>query len=170
MSLRLVSSARNLRDQFKGGNSSQHQTGNPSTSSSSIFTNSSNISNVKTLDPSGMASGSSILSRQGTILRAQSNGNLRQAKSVQKKSNMGRVDSPMPDLSMEVTRVIVKRCIKEIRERGMFPFPFLPFFASLFPFYVLSLAFLLFLPFVFLCFFCVSVLPCEFFLFVLFIY
>lgn len=60
-----------------------------------------------------------MLSRQGTLLRAQSNGNLRQAKSIQKKSNMGRGDSPMPDLSMEVTRVIVKRCIKEIRERGL---------------------------------------------------
>ncbi|KAF8942216.1 hypothetical protein BGZ47_006702 [Haplosporangium gracile] len=115
MSLRLVSSARNLRDQFKGGNS-QQQTSNITTSSgSSIFTNSSNISNTKALDPSGMTSGGSMLSRQGTLLRAQSNGNLRRAKSIQKKSNMGKGDSPMPDLSMEVTRVIVKRCIKEIR-------------------------------------------------------
>lgn len=119
MSLRLVSSARNLRDQFKGGNS-QQQTSNPTASSgSSVFTASSGITNTKTLDPSGMTSGSSMLSRQGTLLRAQSNGNLRQAKSIQKKSNMGRGDSPMPDLSMEVTRVIVKRCIKEIRERGL---------------------------------------------------
>ncbi|KAG0316948.1 hypothetical protein BGZ97_006119 [Linnemannia gamsii] len=116
MSLRLVSSARNLRDQFKGGNNSQQQTGNSTTSSgSSIFTNASNVSNIKTLDPSGVPSGGSILSRQGTLLRAQSNGNLRRAKSIQKKSNMGRGDSSMPDLSMEVTRVIVKRCIKEIR-------------------------------------------------------
>jgi hypothetical protein len=158
MSLRLVSSARNLRDQFKGGNNSQQQTGNSTTSSgSSIFTNASNVSNIKTLDPSGVPSGGSILSRQGTLLRAQSNGNLRRAKSIQKKSNMGRGDSSMPDLSMEVTRVIVKRCIKEIRERGRYPPPcsFLPSFAFLFPFsYVLSLAFLLFLPFVlFRCFF-----------------
>ncbi|KAF9903301.1 hypothetical protein EC991_003993 [Linnemannia zychae] len=115
MSLRLVSSARNLRDQFKGGNSQPiHLT---TSSGSSIFTASSGISNTKTLDPSGMNSGGSVLSRQGTLLRAQSNGNLRRNKSLQKKSHLGRADSqaPMPDLSMEVTRVIVKRCIKEIR-------------------------------------------------------
>ncbi|KAF9319621.1 hypothetical protein BGZ91_004911, partial [Linnemannia elongata] len=62
MSLRLVSSARNLRDQFKGGNS-QQQTSNPTASSgSSVFTASSGITNTKTLDPSGMTSGSSMLS------------------------------------------------------------------------------------------------------------
>ncbi|KAG0274697.1 hypothetical protein BGZ95_009552 [Linnemannia exigua] len=126
MSLRLVSSARNLRDQFKGGNSSQTANSNnlaTASSGSSIFTANSGISNTKTLDPSGMTSAGSILSRQGTLLRAQSNGNLRRNKSLQKKSHLGRGDphhSPMPDLSMEVTRVIVKRCIKEIRERGTF--------------------------------------------------
>ncbi|KAG9069082.1 hypothetical protein KI688_009975 [Linnemannia hyalina] len=115
MSLRLVSSARNLRDQFKGGNSQQQTSNLTASSGSSVFTTSSGISNTKTLDPSGMTSGGSMLSRQGTLLRAQSNGNLRQTKSVQKKTNMSKSDSPMPDLSMEVTRVIVKRCIKEIR-------------------------------------------------------
>ncbi|KAK3818314.1 MAG: hypothetical protein J3R72DRAFT_529331, partial [Linnemannia gamsii] len=86
MSLRLVSSARNLRDQFKGGNSSQTTNNNLATvsSGSSIFTASSGISNTKTLDPSGMTSAGSILSRQGTLLRAQSNGNLRRNKSLQK--------------------------------------------------------------------------------------
>ncbi|KAF9132737.1 hypothetical protein BGW39_011441 [Mortierella sp. 14UC] len=119
MSLRLASSARNLRDQFKGGNA--QQTNLTASSGSSIFTASSGISHTKTLDPSGSNSGGSILSRQGTLLRAQSNGNLRSNKSLQKKSHLGRGDpqAPMPDLSMEVTRVIVKRCIKEIRERGL---------------------------------------------------
>ncbi|KAF9096628.1 hypothetical protein BGX23_010804 [Mortierella sp. AD031] len=118
MSLRLVSSAKNLRDQFKGGNSQTNNNNNHNASSgNSIFTTNSGISNTKTLDPSGMASGGSILSRQGTLLRASSSNNLRQNKSIQKKTLMGRVDpiGPMPDLSMEVTRVIVKRCIKEIR-------------------------------------------------------
>ncbi|KAF9929178.1 hypothetical protein FBU30_001791 [Linnemannia zychae] len=114
MSLRLVNSAKNLRDQFIGGNSSSSHT---ASSSSSIFTNSS-IANSKTQDSSGLASSSSILSRQGTLLRAQSSGNLRRKKSIQKKSGLSRggdQHSPMPDLSMEVTRVIVKRCIQEIR-------------------------------------------------------
>ncbi|GJJ75707.1 hypothetical protein EMPS_08065 [Entomortierella parvispora] len=48
-------------------------------------------------------------------MRSSSNGNLSRAKSVQKKNN----HDALPELSMEMTLVIVKRCVKEIRERGL---------------------------------------------------
>ncbi|KAG0098108.1 hypothetical protein BGZ93_001142 [Podila epicladia] len=120
MSIRLVSSARNLREQFKGNGG----TNLTASSGASIFTSASGISNAKTMDPSGASP--SLLSRQGSILRSTSNGNLRRSKSQQKKNLIAKVFADdnnghhdgTPDLSMEMTLVIVKRCIKEIRERG----------------------------------------------------
>ncbi|KAG0034880.1 hypothetical protein BGZ82_005570 [Podila clonocystis] len=117
MSIRLVSSARNLREQFKGNGG----TNLTASSGASIFTSASGISNAKTIDPSGASP--SLLSRQGSLLRSTSNGNLRRSKSQQKKNLIAKVFADdnhghhdgMPDLSMEMTLVIVKRCIKEIR-------------------------------------------------------
>ncbi|KAF9952924.1 hypothetical protein BGZ72_005809 [Mortierella alpina] len=128
MSLRLVSSAKNLREQFKGTSSSHSSHSNQTltmSSGSSIFTASSGISHARTLDPAAMNSASSILSRQGTILRTSSGGQLRRSKSMQKKTLISKVfaddsgNDSLPDLSMEMTLLIVKRCIKEIRERGL---------------------------------------------------
>ncbi|KAF9116098.1 hypothetical protein BGX27_004896 [Mortierella sp. AM989] len=118
MSLRLVSSARNLREQFKGNSSSNLTT----SSGSSIAT-----ANSKTLDSNGTSSGNSVLTRQGTLLRSSSShGNLRSSKSTQKKTLIAKVfaddsghNEPLPDLSMEMTLLVVKRCVKEIRERGL---------------------------------------------------
>ncbi|KAG0363336.1 hypothetical protein BGZ54_008193 [Gamsiella multidivaricata] len=125
MSLRLVSSAKNLRDQFKGGSNSN----NTLTASSglSITTANSGKSNAKTLDSNGLHSNISSLSRQGTLLRSSSsNGNLRHGKGAQKKTLISKVfadesgqHEPLSDLSMEMTLLIVKRCVKEIRERGL---------------------------------------------------
>ncbi|KAG0084846.1 hypothetical protein BGZ93_010117 [Podila epicladia] len=78
--LRLVSSAKNLRSQFKGIN-------NGSSSSASIYTAGSSISH---------------------------NAPPTQSRSIQKKTPMDE-----PDLSMEMTLLVVKRCVKEIRERGL---------------------------------------------------
>jgi len=50
-------------------------------------------------------------------MRSSSNGNVNRTRSVQKKNS----HDALPELSMEMTLVIVKRCVKEIRERGMFP-------------------------------------------------
>ncbi|KAF9290503.1 hypothetical protein BGZ68_006877 [Mortierella alpina] len=128
MSLRLVSSAKNLREQFMGTSSSNSSHSNQSltmSSGSSIFTASSGISHARTLDPASMNSASSILSRQGTILRSSSGAQLRRSKSMQKKTLISKVfaddsgNDALPDLSMEMTLLIVKRCIKEIRERGL---------------------------------------------------
>ncbi|KAG0048351.1 hypothetical protein BGZ83_006676 [Gryganskiella cystojenkinii] len=127
MSLRLVSSARNLREQFKSPTSPTANNGNNQIQSSgaSVHTNSSGISRAQTLEPS-----STSLSRQGSLLRSTSNGNLRRAKSMQKKpttlmskvfadeSNQGHTNE-LQDLSMEMTLLVVKRCVKEIRERGL---------------------------------------------------
>ncbi|KAF9940789.1 hypothetical protein BGZ67_006806 [Mortierella alpina] len=94
-------------------------------SGSSIVTATSGISHARTLDPTAMNSASSILSRQGTILRTSSGGQLRRSKSMQKKTLISKVfadesgNDSLPDLSMEMTLLIVKRCIKEIRERGL---------------------------------------------------
>ncbi|KAF9962885.1 hypothetical protein BGZ70_007819, partial [Mortierella alpina] len=89
MSLRLVSSAKNLREQFKGTSSSGSSSHSNQTltmsSGSSIFTASSSISHARTLDPAAMNSTSSVLSRQGTM-RTSSGGQLRRSKSMQKKT------------------------------------------------------------------------------------
>ncbi|KAF9581696.1 hypothetical protein BGW38_001192, partial [Lunasporangiospora selenospora] len=121
MSLRLVSSARNLREQFKGTPAS-------SVSSASASSNLSASSTSSIFDPSSPSqSGSSMLSRQNSLLRSTSNGNLRRSKS-QKKNIIAKVftddsgyQAAPPDLSMEMTLLIVKRCVKEIRERGHSP-------------------------------------------------
>lgn len=127
MSVRLVSSAKNLRESFK--NQAGSSTNLPASSGISIFTATSDMSQTRSLDPTSPYSGSNpSLSRQGSLLRSSSNGNLRRAKSVQKKGLMSKVfaeaetenNMVMPDLSMEMTLLIVKRCVKEIRERGKF--------------------------------------------------
>lgn len=120
--IRLVSSAKNLRSQFKGISNGSSNNLN-SSSSASIYTAGSSVSQSRSLDPS--ASGSGSLSRQGGLLRSTSNGDLRRSKSIQKKTLIAKVfaDEPAPqeshpDLSMEMTLLVVKRCVKEIRERG----------------------------------------------------
>ncbi|KAF9132062.1 hypothetical protein BGW39_000857 [Mortierella sp. 14UC] len=134
MSVRLVSSARNLRESFKntngnssGSSSSINSSNNsnfPTSSGISIFTASSDVSHQAmraSLEPTSPFSGNSSnpsLSRRGSLLRSSSNGNLRRAKSVQKKGLMSKVfaeaetgnNMAMPDLSMEMTLLIVKRC------------------------------------------------------------
>ncbi|KAF9904930.1 hypothetical protein EC991_002230 [Linnemannia zychae] len=134
MSVRLVSSARNLRESFKnpngsssGGssiNSSNNNSSFPTSSGISIYTASSDVSHQATrasLEPTSPFSGTSSnpsLSRQGSLLRSSSNGNLRRAKSVQRKGLISKVfaeaetesNMAMPDLSMEMTLLIVKRC------------------------------------------------------------
>ncbi|KAG0342225.1 hypothetical protein BG000_006144 [Podila horticola] len=121
--IRLVSSAKNLRSQFKGISNGSSNNLN-SSSSASIYTAGSSVSQSRSLDPS--ASGSGSLSRQGGLLRSTSNGDLRRSKSIQKKTLIAKVfaDEPAPqeshpDLSMEMTLLVVKRCVKEIRERGL---------------------------------------------------
>lgn len=120
--LRLVSSAKNLRSQFKGINNVSSNNLN-SSSNASIYTTGSSVSQSRSLDPSASVPGS--LSRHGTLLRSTSNGNLRRSKSAQKKTLIAKVfadeAAPQvshPDLSMEMTLLVVKRCVKEIRERG----------------------------------------------------
>ncbi|KAG0257341.1 hypothetical protein BG011_004015 [Mortierella polycephala] len=121
MSVRLVSSAKNLREQFK--NTNNNNSNLMASSGASIYTTSSGISVTRNLDPRSDSS----VSRQGSLLRSSSNGNLRRVKSAQKKGLMSKVfaddesdsHTSMPDLSMEMTLLIVKRCIKEIRERGL---------------------------------------------------
>ncbi|KAG0301422.1 hypothetical protein BGZ98_008371 [Dissophora globulifera] len=124
MSVRLVSSAKNLREQFKSPSNSASSNSSPMTSSgSSVYTASSGISRSKTLEPT---TSSASLSRQGSFMHSSSGGLLR-AKSMQKKGLMSKVfadeavdpHDALPDLSMEVTLLIVKRCAKEIRERGL---------------------------------------------------
>ena len=115
MSLRLVSSARSLRDQFKSSSGGCSNNNLLASSGNSVFTNSSGISQSRTADP--FSSGTSILSRQETLMRSSSNGNVNRTRSVQKKNS----HDALPELSMEMTLVIVNRCVKEIRERGMFP-------------------------------------------------
>ncbi|KAG9073174.1 hypothetical protein KI688_000961 [Linnemannia hyalina] len=132
MSVRLVSSAKNLRETFKNQTGSSSNL--PASSGISIFTATSDMSQTRSLDPTSPYSGSNpSLSRRGSLLRSSSNGNLRRAKSVQKKGLMSKVfaeaetesNMAMPDLSMEMTLLIVKRCVKEIRDRGKFnQFPF----------------------------------------------
>ncbi|KAG0260902.1 hypothetical protein BG011_001556 [Mortierella polycephala] len=126
MSLRLVSSAKNLRDQFKGNSNNSNNSNttsnntsnshNAMSSGSSIFTAASGISHAKTMDVARMNSANSILSRPGTVLRATSNGNLRRTKSAHKKKLIAKVfaddsghNDALPDLSMEMTLLIVKR-------------------------------------------------------------
>jgi len=107
MSLRLVSSAKNLRDQFKGNSN------NPTDSSGASVT-------------TATGGSKSILSRQGgTLHSSASNGNLRRSKSTQKKTLIAKVftdeseqQQSMADLSMDLTLLIVRRCVHEIRERG----------------------------------------------------
>ncbi|KAF9349022.1 hypothetical protein BGX34_002104 [Mortierella sp. NVP85] len=111
MSLRLVSSAKNLREQFKSN-------GITSTLAAS---NASSAAGSPTLD-TGLHS-PSLPSRQGTILRtSSSHGALRRAKSPPKRTFISKVftdetgqSDALPDLSMEMTLVIVRRCVKEIR-------------------------------------------------------
>ncbi|KAF9186138.1 hypothetical protein BGZ50_002631 [Haplosporangium sp. Z 11] len=119
MSLRLVSSAKNLRGQFKGSSNSSNNNNNghnTMSSGSSIFTATSGISHAKTMDTAGMNSANSILSRPGTVLRATSSGNLRRTKSTHKNKLIAKVfaddsghNDTLPDLSMEMTLLIVKR-------------------------------------------------------------
>ncbi|KAK3820838.1 MAG: hypothetical protein JOS17DRAFT_793648 [Linnemannia elongata] len=113
MSVRLVSSAKNLRESFK--NQAGSSTNLPASSGISIFTATSDMSQTRSLDPTSPYSGSNpSLSRQGSLLRSSSNGNLRRAKSVQKKGLMSKVfaeaetenNMVMPDLSMEMTLLI----------------------------------------------------------------
>ncbi|KAG0372468.1 hypothetical protein BGX24_000205 [Mortierella sp. AD032] len=128
MSVRLVSSAKNLRESFKNssGTSSNSSTSGsssntfPTSSGISIFTASSDVSHQAaraSLEPTSPFSGTSSnpsLSRQGSLLRSSSNGNLRRAKSIQKKGLMSKVfaeavtdnNMAMPDLSMEMTLLI----------------------------------------------------------------
>lgn len=115
--VRLVSSAKNLREQFKSPTSSSITMGSNNTHNGSI-------SRSQTLGPP--ANGSS-LSRRGTLLRTSSSGNLNRTKSIPKKSIISKVfadeeskeQETLPDLSMDMTYLIVKRCVKEIRERGL---------------------------------------------------
>ncbi|KAF9956543.1 hypothetical protein BGZ72_002677, partial [Mortierella alpina] len=125
MSVRLVSSAKNLREQFKGPNTSSNNL--VASSNASIYTASSGVTRAGNLEPPN----GSPVSRQGSLLRSTSNGTLRRTRSIQqRKGIMSKVfadDEPsphsaLPDLSMEMTLLIVKRCIKEIRERGKYPF------------------------------------------------
>ncbi|KAF9294995.1 hypothetical protein BGZ88_002971 [Linnemannia elongata] len=113
MSVRLVSSAKNLRESFK--NQAGSSTNLPASSGISIFTATSDMSQTRSLDPTSPFSGSNpSLSRQGSLLRSSSNGNLRRAKSVQKKGLISKVfaeaetenNMAMPDLSMEMTLLI----------------------------------------------------------------
>ncbi|KAG0072196.1 hypothetical protein BGZ89_007605, partial [Linnemannia elongata] len=113
MSVRLVSSAKNLRESFK--NQAGSSTNLPASSGISIFTATSDMSQTRSLDPTSPYSGSNpSLSRQGSLLRSSSNGNLRRAKSVQKKGLISKVfaeaetenNMAMPDLSMEMTLLI----------------------------------------------------------------
>ncbi|KAF9108515.1 hypothetical protein BGX27_008321 [Mortierella sp. AM989] len=101
--------SKNIRDQFKGTNNGN----NKSFSGASVHTSWSGVSRSKTLDPAARHS----ISQKGSLLRSSSGGsNLRRAKSMQKKPKDHQ--TALPDLSMEVTLLIVKRCVKEIRERG----------------------------------------------------
>ncbi|CAO3570759.1 unnamed protein product [Mortierella alpina] len=124
MSVRLVSSAKNLREQFKGPNTSSSSSTLVASSNASIYTASSGVTRTGNLEPPN----GSPVSRQGSLLRSTSNGTLRRTRSIQqRKGIMSKVfadDEPsphsaLPDLSMEMTLLIVKRCIKEIRERGL---------------------------------------------------
>ncbi|KAF9932107.1 hypothetical protein FBU30_008921 [Linnemannia zychae] len=133
MSVRLVSSARNLRESFKNPQMANGTSSTiPTSSGISVYTATSDVSQQsRSLDPMSPMSGTGSnpsLSRQGSILRSSSsNSNLRRAKSIQKKGLISKVFSEaeteqnmaMPDLSMEMTLLIVKRCVKEIRERGL---------------------------------------------------
>ncbi|KAG0279093.1 hypothetical protein BGZ95_002279 [Linnemannia exigua] len=132
MSVRLVSSAKNLRESFKNSSGTSNNSSSSGSSSSntfstssgiSIFTASSDVSHQAaraSLEPTSPFSGTSSnpsLSRRGSLLRSSSNGNLRRAKSIQKKGLMSKVfaeaetenNMAMPDLSMEMTLLIVKR-------------------------------------------------------------
>ncbi|KAF9435423.1 hypothetical protein BGZ76_006328 [Entomortierella beljakovae] len=104
MSLRSTNSAKNLREQFMR------------TNSENVRTNSYNgdiinhgVTRSKTIESPARQP----VSRKGSLLRSSSGGsNVRRAKSIQKKTND-------PDISMEVALLITKRCVKEIRERGL---------------------------------------------------
>ncbi|KAF8929205.1 hypothetical protein BGZ47_001201 [Haplosporangium gracile] len=113
MSVRLVSSAKNLRESFK--NQAGSFTNPPASSGVSIFTATSDMSQSRSLDPTSPYSASNpSLSRRGSLLRSSSNGNLRRAKSIQKKGLISKVfaesetenNMAMPDLSMEMTLLI----------------------------------------------------------------
>ncbi|GJJ70294.1 hypothetical protein EMPS_02643 [Entomortierella parvispora] len=118
-SLRLVSSARNLREQFNRPTSPVAGTSSNLVQSSGASV-SSGVSQSRTLEPT------SSLSRQGSLPRSTSSGNLRRTKSMQKKTLISKVfaddssnNNELQDLSMEMTLLVVKRCVKEIRERGL---------------------------------------------------
>ncbi|KAF9430448.1 hypothetical protein BGZ94_006796 [Podila epigama] len=105
-------SIRNLREQFKGNGGSNLAV----SSGISILTGASGLSSAGTPD----GSAPSLLSRRGSLLRSSSHGNLRRSKSQHKKgpNGAGHQDN-YGDLTMEMTLVIVKRCVKEIRLRGL---------------------------------------------------
>ncbi|KAF9580346.1 hypothetical protein BGW38_003048 [Lunasporangiospora selenospora] len=92
-----------------------------SSSAASIYSTTSGVGANKSLEPPAPST-----SRRGSLNRSNSNGNVRRAKSTPKKTIIAKVFSDdtdqedyVPDLSMETTLLIVKRCIKEIRERGL---------------------------------------------------
>ncbi|KAG0006224.1 hypothetical protein BGZ79_006918 [Entomortierella chlamydospora] len=99
MPIRPTSSAKNLRDQFKGSNIGANM--------SSIDSPTSGISRSKTLEPAIRHS------KSGLLRTSSGGGSLRRVKSFQKKGKDSLAATL--DLSMEVTLVIVKRCVKEIR-------------------------------------------------------
>ncbi|KAF9288016.1 hypothetical protein BGZ68_000913 [Mortierella alpina] len=118
MSVRHISSAKNLREHFKSPNASSVTL--VASSNASVYTTASGATRAGNLEPPN----GSPVSRQGTLLRSTSNGTLRRSRSIQqRKGIMSKVfaddesspHSALPDLSMEMTLLIVKRCIKEIR-------------------------------------------------------
>ncbi|KAF9925317.1 hypothetical protein BGZ67_008729 [Mortierella alpina] len=122
-SVRHFSSAKNLQEQYKGSSTSSCTL--VASSNASTYTASTCSTRVGNLEPPN----GSPLSRQGSLFRSTSNGTLRRTRSIQqRKGIMSKVfaddesssHSALPELSMEMTLLIVKRCIKEIRERGKY--------------------------------------------------
>ncbi|KAF9161103.1 hypothetical protein DFQ26_004888 [Actinomortierella ambigua] len=117
MSIRLVSSAKNLREQFRGQSSSSLVP-----SGASVYSTNSTASHARTVDTSMRPFNQPASMHQ--MSRAGSHGPLRRSKS-QKKTIMAKVlgdgvdSDAIPDLSMEMTLLIVRRCVKEIRARGL---------------------------------------------------
>ncbi|KAG0345345.1 hypothetical protein BG004_003779 [Podila humilis] len=115
----MATSAKNPKSPFKALSSSSLI----SSSGASVYTAGSSLSQSQSLEPT---TPSGALSRHGSLFRSSSNGTLRRSKSVQKKTLISKVFADEseqhdmhPDLSMEMTLLVVKRCVKEIRERGL---------------------------------------------------
>ncbi|KAF9199497.1 hypothetical protein BGZ49_010370 [Haplosporangium sp. Z 27] len=111
MPIRATASAKNLRDQLKR---SKTELSNKTSNADNVHTTTDGASRANTLDPATRNS----LSRSGSLLRTVSGGggSLRRVKSFQRKGKD--LQNSLPDLSMDVTLLIVRRCVKEIRERG----------------------------------------------------